>query len=305
MTIASSINKHIYQGNGATTQWPFTFKIFDESNIQIYLTDPSGAETKLDTGYRVDKQNGYVKYPYPSGTPLPSGWKITLFRVVPIVQETDLVNQGPFFAEVIEDAIDKLTVIDQQQEEKLERTMRLPVSAPMDVSVELPTPMPLKTFRWDATGKKLELTDDPQVFANSAAASAGQAVAAASAAQNAANAAAASASVAQNAASIALAHASGVDTVTVNPVVGIKTVTALAASQIFAGASVLSNRKKMVVRNTDQAIRIRIGPSSISQISGMTVEPGGVAEILFDGAISIPIYAISEGASVAVEVWES
>lgn len=182
MTVASNINKNVYMGNGATTEWPFTFKIFDESNIQIFLTDPNGAETKLDTGYRVDKQNGYVEYPYPSGTPLPSGWKITLLREVPLVQETDLVNQGPFFAEVIEDALDRLTAIDQQQQEKLDRTIILPVSAGADVSTELPTPAPLKTFRWDVTGKKLEVTDDPKVSADAAAASAAQASASATAA---------------------------------------------------------------------------------------------------------------------------
>lgn len=206
MTIASSTNKHIYQGNGATKEWPFTFKIFNESDIQVYITDASGTETKLTTGYRVDTQNGYVEYPYPSGDPLPSGWKITLLRIVHLVQETDLVNQGPFFAEVIEESLDRLTVIDQQQQEVLDRAIRLPVSAGA-VSAELPVPTPLHSFRWNAAGTALETTLDPATVlpavqnvalqaANSAASAATSASAAATSATNAATSASAAATYA-------------------------------------------------------------------------------------------------------------
>ena len=93
------------------------------------------------------------------------------------------------------------------------------------------------------------------------------------------------------------------DTTTVNPVVGVKTVTATAAA-IFAGASVLANRKKMILRNDDPAIRCRIGPSTVSQQSGFPVEPGATLEITFDPVTAIPIYAISEGASIQMAVIE-
>ena len=93
------------------------------------------------------------------------------------------------------------------------------------------------------------------------------------------------------------------DTVTVNPVTGIKTITATAAA-VFAGASVLANRKKLILRNEDPAIRFRVGPAAVTQQNGLPVEPGASLEITFDPATAISIYAISEGAAVAVQVTE-
>lgn len=87
------------------------------------------------------------------------------------------------------------------------------------------------------------------------------------------------------------------------PVTGIKTVTATAA-EIFAGASALSGRRKMILKNEDPILRFRIGSSSVTQQNGFPVEPGAVIEIDFDPAVYVPIYAISEGAALQVAVLE-
>ena len=87
------------------------------------------------------------------------------------------------------------------------------------------------------------------------------------------------------------------------PVVGVKTVTATAA-EIFAGASTKSNRRKLILKNEDPVLRFRIGPSTVTQQNGFPVEPGAVVEIQFDPSTYVPIYAISEGASLQVAVME-
>ncbi len=87
------------------------------------------------------------------------------------------------------------------------------------------------------------------------------------------------------------------------PVTGIKTVTATAA-EIFAGTSALSGRRKMILKNEDPVLRFRIGSSTVTQQNGFPVEPGAVIEIDFDPAIYVPIYAISEGASLQVAIME-
>ncbi|MGB9886758.1 MAG: hypothetical protein ACPLRW_07170 [Moorellales bacterium] len=87
------------------------------------------------------------------------------------------------------------------------------------------------------------------------------------------------------------------------PVVGVKTVTATAA-EIFAGASRLVGRRKMILKNEDPILRFRIGPSSVTQQNGFPIEPGAVIELSFDPAIDVPIYAISEGANLQVAVME-
>lgn len=87
------------------------------------------------------------------------------------------------------------------------------------------------------------------------------------------------------------------------PTVGEKTVTAVGA-EIFAGASVMSGRQVLIIRNDDPALRIRVGPYGTTQQNGTPVEPGASAEFPFDQAVSVPIYAISEGAAVIVKIWE-
>lgn len=94
-----------------------------------------------------------------------------------------------------------------------------------------------------------------------------------------------------------------IESITSAPVVGVKTVTATAA-EIFAGASVKSNRRKLILNNEDSVLRFRIGPSTVTQQNGFPVEPGAVIEVQFDPATAVPIYAISEGANLQVAVME-
>lgn len=94
-----------------------------------------------------------------------------------------------------------------------------------------------------------------------------------------------------------------IETVNDNPVTGIKTVTAIAA-EIFAGGSAKTNRRKLIVKNEDQSLRLRIGKSDVTQQNGYPVEPGATVEFQFDPNVAVPIYAISEGANLKVAVME-
>lgn len=128
MTVSNSINKHIYQGNGQTTEFPFTFPLLDESHLSAYLTYPGDqAPVFLDPSYYAVK-DGYVEY-LPGGAPLPNGYTLTLVRQVPLTQETDLTNSGGFHADVLETGYDKLTMITQQLSEELSRAIKMPISS--------------------------------------------------------------------------------------------------------------------------------------------------------------------------------
>lgn len=87
------------------------------------------------------------------------------------------------------------------------------------------------------------------------------------------------------------------------PVTGVVTVVSTAA-EIFAGSSRLAGRRKMIIKNEDLALRIRVGGSSVTQQNGFPIEPGAVFEIEFDPATDVPIYAISEGAAAQAAVME-
>lgn len=87
------------------------------------------------------------------------------------------------------------------------------------------------------------------------------------------------------------------------PTTGQKTVTATAA-ELFAGVSVRANRRRLRIKNEDPFLRLRIGPSSVTQQNGFPVEPMATVEFDFDPATPVAIFGISEGAALTVSVWE-
>lgn len=88
-----------------------------------------------------------------------------------------------------------------------------------------------------------------------------------------------------------------------NPVTGLKTVTATAA-EVFAGASRLNNRRRMLIRNEDQVLRCRVGSASVTQQNGFPLEPGATIEMEFEPSVYVQIYAVSEGAPLQLAVIE-
>lgn len=139
MTIATTINKVTYNGDGVTTVWSYSFSVSLSADLQVYITDSSGIATLLLSGYTVDVTNKQVTYPT-SGSPLGIGSKITLLRSVDTLQSVDWKNQGPFNAEVLEQALDKSSMQVQQLTEALARSIKLPQSeVGTDTNTTLPT----------------------------------------------------------------------------------------------------------------------------------------------------------------------
>ncbi|WP_454618379.1 hypothetical protein [Bradyrhizobium cenepequi] len=131
MTVASEVNRSgPYIGNGVTTIFNYGFRILDENHLKVIRTE-AGVETVLviDTDYIVSDvgsasggQIALVVAPTAAQT-------ITILRNAPFTQETDLENQGPYFAETIEQALDLAAMRDQQLRELLNRAFVLPAAA--------------------------------------------------------------------------------------------------------------------------------------------------------------------------------
>lgn len=158
MTVQNTTVKDIYVGNGATTKFPITFQMTDHPEyIKVYITGDDSVAVETEN-FSVDLGAKTVTYPA-NGDPLPDGHKITIYRELPLYQLMNLVNQGPFFAENIELSFDDLTIICQQLNEKLNRTL----SAGVDVNNFYNT-FPVKagmSFRINDAGDGLVLTEDP------------------------------------------------------------------------------------------------------------------------------------------------
>lgn len=128
MTVSTSLSKVVYEGNGLTVVWPIPFIVLDGGDIQVYLTSPERETYQITSGFDIDLAISELTFPSGGGAPLAQGWKLTILRRVEPLQETDLINQGVFYAEVIEESLDRLTMIAQQHEEELSRAVKVQVS---------------------------------------------------------------------------------------------------------------------------------------------------------------------------------
>ena len=166
--IAHVDNRITYNGNGNATEFAYQFKILNRTDIKVLLTDADGKEKLLTKDYYVDVEKSVVRYPgYAVGAEvpeserpavLPAGWKLTIYREVPVTQETDLPDQYPF--NQVEDIGDKLTMIAQQLTDTTDRSLKIGVSKSTDIDTVIPWENG-KSFRISDDGKTLELSEDP------------------------------------------------------------------------------------------------------------------------------------------------
>ena len=167
--IGSSENRVSYDGNGIATEFAYTFKILEKSDMNVLHVAEDGTETLLTKDYYVDMEKSVVLYPgYAPGSEIPEserppilpvGERLVLYIQVPITQESALDKHWPF--KTIEDGLDKLTIICQQLLDASERGLR--VSVALDTSnVDTTLPWgPDQSFTWSEDGKKIVLTENP------------------------------------------------------------------------------------------------------------------------------------------------
>ncbi len=119
--------------NGSTTEFTFDFPIIDTTDLVVILrTVATGAETVLTetTDYTVSTTNN----DYSSGgtvttvSTYTSANSITILRNTPDTQQADLEDSKVLRLEDLEDAMDKLTMLVQQLQEELDRTLKIPRS---------------------------------------------------------------------------------------------------------------------------------------------------------------------------------
>lgn len=155
MTVSSSTNKVSYAGNGLTLNFAVNFYFLENSHLKVVLRNTDGSEViqVLDINYTVTGAGNLAGGTVTMLIAPPSGSTLVIVRNVPATQETDYLANDPFPAESHERALDKLTMIVQQQNEIIGRGLVLPISTPSNVRNELETPEANKFLAWndDAT----------------------------------------------------------------------------------------------------------------------------------------------------------
>jgi hypothetical protein len=139
MTIETTASAVTYTGNGATTAFSYAFLIPEADDVVVSITDLTsyGVTVVPSNQYSItglgDRNGGSVTYPL-TGSPLSSGYSLSIQRVLPEVQTTVLNNQGAMYPTVIEDALDYLTMLIQQLEEELGRAVIVPIGTPVSLA---------------------------------------------------------------------------------------------------------------------------------------------------------------------------
>lgn len=105
-----------YDGNGATTEFAYTFKTFATAHLVVTLYNDAGQGTVLTEGvhYTAEGIAPVVGGTVTMVTAPETGETLRIERIVPIRQLTDLKNAGEYYPETIEDAYDYACMISQQ-----------------------------------------------------------------------------------------------------------------------------------------------------------------------------------------------
>jgi hypothetical protein len=142
MTISSTVRKvGPYTGNGTTTTFPFSFKVFSADDIlAIKLNVSTDIETTLVLNHDYTILLNADQSSNPGGSitlltlnseliqvpmPLPSGYTLVISSTLRNLQPTDITNQGGFYPQVLEDALDRACIQIQQLEEKVARSIKI------------------------------------------------------------------------------------------------------------------------------------------------------------------------------------
>ena len=135
MTVETQTNKVTVSGNGSTTSFSFSPMVI-HANTELSVTHvvvATGVETAktLTTDYTVTVASypgtGTITYPV-SGDNLATGENLIIKRVIVLEQTTDLENQGGYFPDTQETALDKTAMRDLQQQEEIDRCLKIPIS---------------------------------------------------------------------------------------------------------------------------------------------------------------------------------
>lgn len=144
MTIDTVVARNNYVGNDVATVFAYEFKILDDEDLRVTQRDDEDVETLLTLGidYTVtgagEDDGGNVILT----DALPTDYLLTIRRVVDLVQETDIRNQGEYFPELHEDTFDYARMVDLQQQDEIDRSLKFPETE--DGDTDLATLPPLE-----------------------------------------------------------------------------------------------------------------------------------------------------------------
>lgn len=134
--VTSEDVKKQYSPATPTSEFPFPIAYFTESDINVIYT-VGAVDTELvlnaaSAGFTVSPVNGNPEYGATIDTTetYTDGVTITIYRDVPITNESDFVRGGDVSPEIMNEVNDRGTAVDQQINEEISLSFKAPVSDP-------------------------------------------------------------------------------------------------------------------------------------------------------------------------------
>lgn len=150
MTISSQVRTAgPFTGNGVATGGPFSFKVFAGTDLVGVETSDLGVDRTLVYGVDFNVSLNADQNASPGGTInyliagvgpslIPLNYNLNFTSAVANLQPVALTNAGGFFPKVINDALDRLTILVQQLVRGVNASIKFPLSDGTGISSELP-----------------------------------------------------------------------------------------------------------------------------------------------------------------------
>lgn len=168
MSISSTTVRVQYTGTAALNTYSYTWKITDDDDLEVVVRDPDTLEettlTKTTdytvTGVNsssggtivlVDADQDWID----SSGYLDTDWKITIRYKRAVTQLTEIKNNTDYYAYIHEQTFDQLCRTDQQQQDELDRCMKLQVSETGTMTLPALSDRASKFLAFDVSGNPI------------------------------------------------------------------------------------------------------------------------------------------------------
>lgn len=149
MTVSTSQSSTQFNGDGATTQFPFGFKALEKNDIRVLLTNttdsaldgilPNATITATQgSAYTVTLGNPGGQVDFSISSAPSGGITVTVQRATSPLQQIDYVPNDPFPAETHERGLDRAALRDQELREIITRSVKYQPGDNQSITTELP-----------------------------------------------------------------------------------------------------------------------------------------------------------------------
>jgi len=130
MTVSSTQDRQLFNGDGSNKLFPFNFRFFENNQIRVYVVQPNGSMIGKTLGddYTLSGANSATGGQVSMIVAPAATEQLLVRRVLSVTQPTSIRNQGAFFPSLHEDAFDRLTMLIQQAFGEIEAATGLPAS---------------------------------------------------------------------------------------------------------------------------------------------------------------------------------